>query len=82
MSILDDARFWAQVMTDQERTIVCPPEYESRLKVMIETRGLSGLLTVLPSRVCPDDKLIVIDRHALDASLAQTMLSRAAFWGR
>lgn len=73
MSMLDDARFWSQVMTDQERTVVCPPEYESRLKVMIAARGLSGLLSVLPSPVCPDNTLIVIDRHAMDASMAQLM---------
>lgn len=73
MRMIDDIRFWAQVMTDQERTIICPPEYESRLKTMIEARGLSGLLTVLARRECPEDKLLVIDEHAMDASVAQFM---------
>lgn len=73
MDMLDDIRFWAQVMTDSERTVVCPPEYESRLKSMIEARGLSGLLKVLARPECPDDKLIVIDEHAIDASTAQQL---------
>jgi hypothetical protein len=83
MSMLDDVRFWAQVTTDQERTVVCPPEYESRLKSMIAARGLSGLLTVLPSPVCPDNTVIVMDQHAMDANMAQVMQAyRGAFWRR
>ena len=52
--VLTDVRFWMQVMRDGERTIVCNPELESRLKMQLERRGLSGQLTVIPSRVCPE----------------------------
>lgn len=71
--MLDDIRFWFQVMTDSERTIVCSPEHESRLKTVIEAWGLSKLLTVLPRRECPDDQMWVVDEHAADASLAQAL---------
>lgn len=74
--MLDDILFWSQVVTDSERTIVCSPEYESRLKAVIEARGLSGLLTVLARRECPDDQMWVVDEHAADASLAQALARR------
>lgn len=68
---LTEVSFWAQVLTDAERTVVCSPENESRIKTWVATRGLSGSITVLVSPIVRDDQLIVMDPHAFDAMRAQ-----------
>jgi DMSO/TMAO reductase YedYZ molybdopterin-dependent catalytic subunit len=67
MDELTEVRFWAQVLTDAERTIFCSPDNESRIKSWIAARGLAGQLTVEASPVVPDDQLIVLDQHAVEA---------------
>lgn len=72
MDPLDEVRFWAQVITDAERTVVCSPDLESRVKGWVEARQLGGMIKVVPSRLCPDDQMWVVDEHALAASTAQS----------
>src|SRR5690348_17024114 len=71
MSVWDEVRFWAQVIGDARRTIVCSPELESRLKMSIAARGLDGIYTVEVSRFVPDNRVIIIDQQAID-SLSRT----------
>ena len=66
---LTEIRFWQQVIGDSKRTVLCPPEMESRCKGYVDARGLGGLITVVASRACPDDRLYVMDEQALMASV-------------
>lgn len=65
---LTEVRFWAQVLTDSERTICCSPDNESRIKCWIDARGMAGLYKVIASPLVPDDRLVVVDEHAVEAS--------------
>ena len=69
--MLTDVRFWAQVLADSRRTVLCSPENESRCKGYVDARGLAGLILVQASTMVGDDQLIVIDQGALDAMLAR-----------
>jgi hypothetical protein len=69
---LTEVRFWAQVLTDSKRTVVCNPDLESRIKGWVEARLMGGLITVVPNPFCPADQVFVIDKHALAASIAET----------
>lgn len=71
--MIDEIRFWMQVMTDAERTVCCSPEMESRIKGWVDARGLSGQITVVASPGVPDDRVYVIDHHAVDAGLAEVL---------
>ena len=66
---LTEIRFWQQVIGDSRRTVLCPPEMESRCKGYVDARGLGGVITVVASRACPDDRLYVMDEQALMASV-------------
>jgi hypothetical protein len=68
--ILTDVQFWAIVGEIGKRTIICPPDLESRVKgYYIDARGLGGLLKVQASPACPDGKIFVIDEEAAKAEL-------------
>jgi hypothetical protein len=67
--VLTEVRFWLQVTADARRTVVCPPDLESRCKGYIDARELGHLITVKASPFMPDDCLYVIDEGALQAEL-------------
>jgi hypothetical protein len=67
--VLTEVRFWAQVLTDAKRTVLCPPEFESRCKGYVNTRGLGHLITVTASPFVPDGCLYVMDEGAIQAEL-------------
>jgi hypothetical protein len=69
--VLTEARFWVQVTTDSERTIICSPENESRIKSWIDARGLGHILKVMVETYVPDDQMFVIDHNAIEASQRQ-----------
>ena len=69
--VLTEARFWAQVIGDSRRTVVCSPENESRCKGWVDARGLAGLIKVVASPLVDDRMLMVIDEQALDAQLEE-----------
>ena len=77
--ILTEARFWVQVATDAERTIICSPENESRIKSWIDGRGLEHILKVMVETYVPDDQMFVIDHNAIEASQRQ-YLARPLDW--
>jgi hypothetical protein len=70
---LTEVRFWAQVMTDAHRTVLCPPEWESRCKGFVDARGLGGLITVVASPICPTGQIVVMDTNAIEAGWRQTL---------
>ena len=67
--VLTEVRFWAQVLTDAKRTVLCPPDLESRCKGYVDARGLSHLITVTASQFVPDGRLYVMDEGAIQAEL-------------
>lgn len=67
--VLTEVRFWAQVMTDAKRTVICPPDLESRCKGYVGARGLGHLITVMASPFAPENTLYVIDEGAMQAEL-------------
>lgn len=71
--VLTEVRFWAQVTGDAKRAIVCPPDLESRIKGWIDARGMSGILTVNATSLCPPGRIIVIDEPAIEASIGEWM---------
>ncbi len=75
---LTEIRFWAQVLGDSRRTVVCSPENESRIKTWVEAANRAHLISVLANRIVPDDQVYVIDEGALEASHRQVM-QRARF---
>lgn len=65
--IYDDVQFWLIALTESQRTVICSPELESRLKTQVDARGLGAVLTVVPSRMCPAGCVYVMDENAIDA---------------
>jgi hypothetical protein len=64
---LTEVRFWAQVMTDAECTIVCSPVNKDRIQAWVDGRGLGHRLTVLASPIPRDTELYIVDRRAMAA---------------
>lgn len=77
---LTEARFWAQVTADAQRTVVCSPDLESRVKGWVDARNLGGLIKVVPQRFCPDDQIWVVDEGALEASVAKGLHAGLKDW--
>lgn len=71
--VLTEIKFWSQVMTDAERTVICPPDLESRCKGYVDARGLGGLITVKASPSCPPNQILVLDERAVEASLREAV---------
>lgn len=69
--VLTEVRFWAQVIGDAKRTVICSPDLESRCKGYVEARGLAGLITVQASPYVPDDRIFVVDEQAIGADMAR-----------
>ena len=71
--MLTEFRFWQQVTVDAERTILCSPENESRIKTWIGVSGHEHILRVHASPAIPDDRIFVMDHHAAEAAFAQSV---------
>lgn len=76
---LTEIRFWMQTFLDSERTIICSPELESRIKCMIDTYGIGGTYKVRAERWLPDDTVYLFDHRAFEADQAQ-FLARPPDW--
>lgn len=66
--MLTEVRFWAQVIGDAKRTVVCNPDLESRIKGWVDARGMGGIIKVEPSPHAPMDRVFVIDEQAIAAA--------------
>lgn len=71
--MLTEIRFWAQVVGDSKRMVLCNPDLESRVKGWIDARGMGGILTVLADSACSMDRIYVVDQPALDAAYQQVL---------
>lgn len=65
---LTEQRFWAQVVGDARRTVVCHPDDEARVRAWVGARGLEELITVQVSPYLPAaGQVIVVDTGAVQA---------------
>lgn len=71
--VLTEVQFWAIAFKAMERTILCSPDAESRIKCWIDARGLSGVYTVIANPYVPDDRLYIVDQGAIDADTNRMM---------
>jgi hypothetical protein len=70
---MENLKVWLQDLIDSERTIMCSPEWESRIKSMIAASPCAGLWTVDVMPGMGDDQFWVLDHNALEASVRQSM---------
>jgi hypothetical protein len=81
--MLTEVKFWAQVTGDAKRTVVCPPDLESRVKGWVDARSMGHLIRVNANPACPPDRIFIIDEQAIHASLAESLQRfRPSVWGR
>lgn len=82
MTSWEDIRFWSQVVEDSRRTVLCSPEWESRIKTWLAVEGLDRAVDVQVSPAVPDDQVFVVDLNALEASTNQALIRSARSWFR
>lgn len=58
--VLTEVQFWSMVLADSRKTVLCNPEYESRIKTWIEARGMAGIIRVQASVTVPLDRLYIV----------------------
>lgn len=73
MSMIDDVRFWLQIFGDAKRTIIVPPDLESRAIETVKARGLAHIVTVRVSPYIPEDMAYVVDEQALDVDVQRPL---------
>lgn len=66
-------QFLALTRQMAERTVICSPENESRIKTMIDVLGLGNIVIVHVSPYMPDDRLYIVDENALQAARNETI---------
>jgi len=69
--MLTDIGFYSQILGDAKRTIICPPSLVDAVRELVNAHDLAGIYTVKSSLACPDDKLVVLDEQAMEASFRQ-----------
>lgn len=77
----EEARFFAQIIGDAQRTILCEPHRVDEIREAVARFGMAGIVTVKSSRVCPVGKLLVLDEQAMEASLRQAASRPIRFSG-
>ncbi len=68
-----EVKFWATVLEESKRTVYCAPEWESRVKGVIDAHGLAGLYEVVVNRHLPTDAIFLADHNALEASVRESL---------
>ena len=81
MSADEEFRFFAQIIGNAQRTILCEPHRVDEIQDVVNRQGMAGILTVKASRVCPPGKLLVIDEQAMEASFRQAASRPIRFHG-
>lgn len=75
---LENLRLCMQELNDSERTIICSPELESRVKTMVAQSATPGLFDVRVMPGSPDTVVYVLDHNAAEATTRQALLRRPA----
>lgn len=69
--MLTAIQFFDLVRQESKRLILCELHREHQVRAAVDQAGAADILTVRPSAVCPEGKLIVIDEDALEAGLRE-----------
>lgn len=77
---LTEVMFWSQVIGDSKRTVLCPPDLESRVKGWVEARGMGGIITVHAAWFVPDNRLYVIDTPSMEAYVEESFQQSMRDW--
>jgi hypothetical protein len=78
--VLTEIKFWAQIIGDAKRTVVCTPDLESRIKGWVDARGMDGVIKVRATPVCPEGQILIMDEQAMEADLRQSLARMKGFW--
>jgi hypothetical protein len=70
---METLQCWVQLFEDSRRLVLCPPEWESRVKGLVDAHGMGGVFTVRASRVIPADQIVIVDENALEAQWRETL---------
>lgn len=81
MTPAEEARFFAQIIGDARRTVLCEPYRVDEIQNAVDHMGMARILTVKASRACPVGKLLVIDEQALEATSRQAASRPIRFHG-
>lgn len=68
-----EIRFWSQITTDSERTVICSPDLESRVKGWVDARNLAGVIKVQATPVCPAGTIWIMDHNAIEADTREAL---------
>lgn len=55
--------------SDLERIIICAPGQTDKIQVFITEHNLEGLWTARPSLICPEDRVFLLDAHAISLAI-------------
>lgn len=80
MTILDDVRFWAAVIEEQRRILICQPAMLDAVNRKLADLGIDGLHEVQASPLMPDDQIWVIDPNVVEASTRQASQRALKGW--
>lgn len=78
--MLTEVRFWAQVIGDSKRTVICTPDLESRVKGWVDARDMGALIKVIANPACPPNQIFVIDEQAIEANFQQSITKPHRYW--
>ncbi|MFE9850312.1 hypothetical protein ACFYPN_16080 [Streptomyces sp. NPDC005576] len=67
----EEVRFFAQIIGDARRTIICEPHLVDEIREVVDRAKMAGILTVKTSLACPPGQLVVIDEQAMEAEMNQ-----------
>ncbi|MET8278260.1 hypothetical protein [Micromonospora sp. NPDC005174] len=73
MSILDDVRFWATVIEEQRRILICPPAMVDAVNRKLVELGMGGFHEIQASPYMPDNQIWMVDPNAMEAATRQAM---------
>jgi hypothetical protein len=58
-----------QRASDLERIVICAPGQADVIQAFLAEHNLEGLWTVRTSLICPEDRIFLLDQHAITAAI-------------
>jgi hypothetical protein len=65
---IGDLRAMQRRLDELRRTVICEPGREADVQAVVDALALPGLIEVIASDACPEGKILVLDRGALEAA--------------
>ena len=73
MSAYDDLIMALKAVNNARRIVVCEEAKKSEITALVRRHGMDHLWEVRPSPVCPEGKIIMIDRPAIEPGGPDTL---------